>query len=92
MSNILFPQAFRMRGGVFPKEHPCSANPNPTIFGPVPVTDDPLGVFRSKGYPDASCFPEGDGICFRASDEKPDDQVMQDIRDAFGFVVVKGRP
>jgi len=89
-SNIMFPTPFPMRGGKFPKDHPCSANPDPTIFGTAPATPDPLGVFRGKGYADASCFPEGDGIAFLADDDKPDSRVMKDIADAFGFVVFKG--
>lgn len=86
-SNIVFPKSWPMRFGKFPKSHPCGDNPEPTIFCSVPETDDPLGKFRARGYLDASCFPEGDGICFQESPEKTDRQVMTDISECFGWIV-----
>lgn len=83
----MFPEKFPMKFGQFPKSHPCSSTPEPVIFYNVPKTDDPLGLFRARGYRDASCFPEGDGICFSANDAKTDRQVMTDISECFGLVV-----
>lgn len=86
-SNVMFPRPFPMRGGKFPSNHPCFTNPTPTVFGPTPATDDPLGRFRGLGYADASCFPEGDGICFTVPWVKTSDEVAVDIKDCFGFEV-----
>lgn len=88
-SNIMFiGQRFPKRHGVFPKEHPCFSNPEPMTFGEPPPSDDPLGRFRASGYPDASCFPEGDGICFRENGAISDEKVLDDIRKCFGFEIV----
>lgn len=87
-SNIMFPKSWPMRGGKFPKDHPCADNIIPLTFGPTAATDDPLGKFRQV-YPDASCFPEGDGICFTEETLKLHWQVMSEIQACFGWVVVR---
>lgn len=91
-SNIMFPKSWPMRGGKWPKDHPCSANHSPMIFGSVKETTptDNLGIFRELGYADASCFPEGDGICFSVDESKPDAKVIADIRYAFSWDVASG--
>lgn len=76
-----------MRAGKFPKEHPCSNNPKPMTFGNSPASDDPLGEFRKRGYPNASCFPEGDGIAFDCDPAKDDSQVEKDIAECFGWEI-----
>lgn len=82
-----------MRGGKFPKDHPCAGAAKPFCFESPAADDSPLGRFRSLGYW-ASCFPEGDGITMKAPDAKTPEQVMQDIRDCFGWEVWKavGKP
>lgn len=86
--NILFPHELRheMRGGKFPKAHPCSENPMPVVFGrsSQPATTDPLGKFRARGYM-ASCFPEGDGIAFDPPAGHTRAQVELDVAECFGF-------
>jgi hypothetical protein len=93
--NIIFPKKWPMRGGKFPKDHPCASNPNPfTCIGkqrkfldePNNNADhnDPLSKFRKRGH-DASCFPEGDGITMLT--EKSPQETMDDIRECFGWEV-----
>lgn len=69
-----------MRGwGNFPKEHPFYDNPEPTTFSNSPqMGDDRLSNFRKAGYY-ASCFPEGDGICFSSLNGQSQDQIIHDI-------------
>lgn len=89
-SNIIWQPAWPMRNGTFPSGHPCFGNPRPLTFGVEPETTDPLGRFRGRGY-FASCFPEGDGISFAPlNDERPDEVVMRDIAECFGFEVRRG--
>ena len=84
LSNLMFDRTWRMKGGKFPPEHPCAANPKPTTISDEPSTDDPLGRFRAL-YPSASCFPEGDGICFTVlPPDRPAEQVRRDVESAFG--------
>lgn len=72
-ANIIWLNRFPMRGGKFPSAHP--------------VTPSMMAAFREKGYW-ASCFPEGDGITFYSlSEPKPDEQVIKDIEECFGFTV-----
>jgi hypothetical protein len=85
-SNLMFNSKWPMRGGKFPKDHPCYINPEAmTVWNP-PETPDKLGRFRGRGYW-ASCFPEGDGITFTDKQERPGDEVMKDIRECFGVDV-----
>ena len=90
MSNIMFPQIWQMRGGKLPKEHPCHANKWPMIWGAgdYEIEADPLSQFRARGYV-ASCFPEGDGICFPEDAAISDERVIADIQECFGFEVSK---
>ena len=81
-------RSMRMRVGKFGPDHPCAANPEPTVFEgdrPEP-TDDPLGKFRALGY-HASCFPEGDGIAFAPLEDKTHEQQVRDLVECFGFEV-----
>jgi hypothetical protein len=91
--NIVFPHAWPMRSGKFQKPHPCHENPNPVVFSRAgqPLSDDPLGKFRALGYM-ASCFPEGDGIAFDPPAGRASPQVVQDIKDCFGWEVEVERP
>jgi len=93
--NILWRESFPMRYGKFPKNHPCADNPEPfcmlgdqrhVVPGEPPQSTDALGVFRSRGY-QASCFPEGDGICFVPPTGRTADEVTRDIRECFGWQV-----
>lgn len=70
------------------KKHPCHGNPQPTCFGPEPASDDPLGRFRGAGYADASCFPEGDGICFTVREDVSIDQLKADVANHLGWQIV----
>lgn len=101
--NILFPHNHPMRRGKFPPDHPFSDNPRPVVMGKCvqtycdrteeipgqrPVSDDALGRFRAAGYW-ASCFPEGDGICFDPLEGQTDERILADIENILGFEVVK---
>lgn len=92
-SNILWAGRFPMYGGVFPKNHPCSDNPKPTVFTyeEQPATNDRLGRFRARGYL-ASCFPEGDGISFAPIDEaRGVPEICQDIVECFDVTISNRR-
>lgn len=85
--NIIWGGAWPMRGGKFPKPHPCAGNPQPTVFAnPETHGDDPLGRFRARGY-FASCFPEGDGIAFDPPAGRTVVEIIRDIEECFGFRV-----
>ena len=86
--NILWDARHPLRNGKWPKAHPCSANPQPMVFGRIgqPESDDPLGRFRARGYM-ASCFPEGDGIAFDPPEGKTSPDVVKDIEECFGWTV-----
>lgn len=101
--NIMFPRRWPMRGGVFPSSHPCATDPKPTVMckcrskrhdetdytdvpGEQPESDTPLGRFRARGYW-ASCFPEGDGMCFDPLDGQTGEQVVRDIEACFDWTV-----
>ncbi len=88
MSNILWRRYWPERRNPFPTAHPCTGNPKPTVFvgDEVPDTNDPLGLFRKRGY-FASCFPEGDGIAFRPPEGKTEKEIEEDVRQCFGFEV-----
>jgi hypothetical protein len=87
-SNICWSPSIEMRGGKFPKMHPCAADPKPTVFkgSAIPPHDGPLGRFRAKGY-FASCFPEGDGIAFEPPEGVTHEQIAADVVECFGFEV-----
>lgn len=59
------------------------------VPGESPVSDDPLGKFRARGYW-ASCFPEGDGITFIEPDGQKYAQTKKDIEECFGWEVTAG--
>lgn len=77
-----------MRYGKLPNSHPCHDNPKPMVFSldEQPKSDDALGKFRALGYY-ASCFPEGDGICFASPEGKTDEQTIADVVACFGWEV-----
>jgi hypothetical protein len=50
------------------------------------VAMDALVRFREAGY-FASCFPEGDGICFRPLKDQSYDQIESDIREILKFEI-----
>ena len=88
---------FAMNGGKFPSDHPCAPFDKDRGIGSSQFgSSAKLEAFRSRGYW-ASCFPEGDGITLKwwqdveNPTEKTAEQVMQDIRECFGWEVVSGR-
>src|SRR3990172_13426411 len=85
--NILWEGKFPMRGGEFPKNHPCytpgEAQAGDFQFG----KSDALQIFRDRGYW-ASCFPEGDGITMKTEKDQIAAQVIEDIKECFGWEVV----
>jgi len=85
--NLMWSPEHRMRGGKFPASHPLSANPEPMTIGRPTPTDDPLGKFRALGYW-ASCFPEGDGLCFDAPEGVSFEQIIEDVRACFPWRIV----
>lgn len=90
-SNIIWAGKFPMRAGKFPKDHPCIENPKPMVFGPTPPSGgDCLSEFR-RHFPDASCFPEGDGICFTQGAVAPS-MTPTIIRECFWFEVYASLP
>lgn len=92
--NILWEGAWPMKHGIFPAGHPCAAgtgtseHPWGNGHGPQFGSGDDLEAFRSRGYW-ASCFPEGDGICFQFSAGQTPEQVKYDIKACFGWQVAK---
>jgi len=89
--NIIWEPKWPMSGGKFPKTHPCHANQVPLTSCDQPATTDPLGVFRGLGQSNASCFPEGDGICFDVPDGKSFDDVAKDVEASFGWKPIARR-
>lgn len=94
--NIIFPRAWPMRNGNFPKEHPCSDDKNAKkkvgdewidVSGDNPESESMIGKFRSRGYW-ASAFPEGDGIVFEALQGQDDNRIIVDIMECFDVYVV----
>lgn len=101
--NILFEKSYPMRGGSFPKEHPCSDDPKPTVQAAMrmkpPGSDEWTDVPGEQPESDtalgkfrargywASCFPEGDGICIRALHGQSVKQLAQDATECFGRTV-----
>jgi len=84
--NIIWSGKFPQRAGKW-RGHPCESNPEPLVFDreEQPVSDDPLGKFRARGY-FASCFPEGDGISFQPPREDVTmEKVCSDITECFGW-------
>lgn len=71
--NIMWRGRYPMRGGRFPKDHPCAINPGG------------LQRFREALECWASCFPEGDGIVFDAKGSRAEVEVA--IREHLGFVI-----
>ena len=88
--NLLWDAANPMRGGKFPPSHPLATNPEPMTIGRPEPTDDPLGKFRAMGYW-ASCFPEGDGLCFDAPEGVTFEQMIADVRTCFPWRIVVKR-
>lgn len=102
--NILFEKSYPMRSGSFPKEHPCSDDPRPTVQGAmrmkwadetewkeVPAEQPESDTALGKFRARgywASCFPEGDGICIRALQGQSVEQLAQDALECFGNPVV----
>lgn len=85
--------AFAMRAGKFPATHPCAPfdDEAPALSSQMGGSKQ-LTAFRARGYW-ASCFPEGDGITLKwwndvpEPSEKTAEQVMNDIRECFGWEV-----
>jgi len=88
---------FAMKNGKFPKDHPCApfVDDAPSHDGSQYGASATLQAFRARGYW-ASCFPEGDGITLKwwqdvaEPTDKTPEQVMQDIRECFGWEVTRG--
>lgn len=92
-SNVIWERHWPMRGGKPREGHPCFGNPEPLTFAPVDPgkRDDPLSLFRARGYGAASCFPEGDGITFDIPDGQTLDHAVRDVEECFGFNVSRVR-
>lgn len=78
--NIIWTPFFPMRGGKFPKEHPCA----PGEFADQCGSGENIKSFRERGYW-ASCFPEGDGIAWKPLNGQSDEQCIKDIGECFGW-------
>ena len=85
---------YAMNGGSFPPTHPCAPFESLRGVGDQVGESPTLNAFRARGYW-ASCFPEGDGITFAwwagfaaEPKERTAAEVMQDIRECFGWDVV----
>lgn len=85
LGNLMFPTVHPMKGGKFPSDHP--------VGGEFASHDDcqcgdseGMSKFRGLGYW-ASCFPEGDGICFKPLNGQASEQTIQDVKDCFGWEV-----
>lgn len=83
--NLMFSKSYPMIWGEFPSNHPFADNPEPFTFKSNNdletkglLGNDRLSNFRKAGYW-ASCFPEGDGICFDALNEQSKEQIISDI-------------
>lgn len=81
LGNIMFAGRWPMKGGEFPKDHPVGGTAH---VGTELGTGPNIQRFRELGYW-ASCFPEGDGICFKPLKGQANDQVRADIKAAFGW-------
>lgn len=72
---------FAMNHGKFPKDHPVGGGSNDLDqMGGGPTIE----AFRARGYW-ASCFPEGDGMCWKPLNGQNDAQCLTDIRECFGW-------
>lgn len=88
---------FAMNAGRFPANHPCAPfdEDERTRIDSQLGQSPQLRAFRSRGYW-ASCFPEGDGITLKwwqdvsEPTDKTAAQVMQDIRECFGWEIEAG--
>lgn len=101
--NIMWAGKFPMKGGEFPANHPVQ-DPRPSVGasfrvrensgpwenvpGEMPVSESPIGKFRAAGYW-ASCFPEGDGITYKALNGQSDEQQRKDVEECFGWTIVE---
>lgn len=102
-SNIMFNGIWPKKYGKFPKEHPCSDDPQPTISGrhrtKAPGATEWTEVPGEQPDSDtnlgkfrkrgywASCFPEGDGITFEPLNGQDDKTIIKDIGECFAVRV-----
>lgn len=80
---------FALRAGKFVAGHPVGGGFDLKRMGEY---GDSYGMakFRDLGY-FASCFPEGDGMCFAPKNGQTDAQCLSDIRECFGWDAHWGR-
>lgn len=80
LGNLMFMgKSFEATGGVFPKDHPFASGSQ--VFDehfPSIGRGERLDALRKLGYY-ISCFPEGDGMCFKPPVGKSDIEVIEDI-------------
>ena len=81
--NIMWRGKFPMRHGKFPPNHPVGGGFCDNPEGQC-GTSEAMTAFRSRGYW-ASCFPEGDGITWRALNGQSDEQAVSDVAECFGW-------
>jgi hypothetical protein len=63
--------------GEWPEGHPCA----------VGAGLQDLSRFRAAGYADASCYPEGDGLCYSRPAGKTRADIIADIETIFDWQV-----
>ncbi len=81
--NIIWQKKYPMVGGQFPEGHPVgSGRADDMQLG----LSEGMAMFRQRGYW-ASCFPEGDGICFKPCNEQTHEQTLIDIAECFGWEI-----
>lgn len=74
--------------GKFTSDHPCCPNGGGSNDQGEFGNSESLSKFRRLGYW-ASCFPEGDGITMRCLKGQEATTVIADIKECFGWEVVK---
>ena len=71
-SNILWDGRWPKEAGEFPPDHPCV------------LQSQQFNQFKERGYW-ANPFPEGDGITLDPQKGQSAEQVIQDIKECFGW-------
>jgi hypothetical protein len=82
---------FAMKNGKFPLSHPIALGGN-SVDGTSQCGGGPqITLFRERGYY-ASCFPEGDGMCWQPLNGQSDEQAMDDLRECFPGLTLEWAP
>lgn len=88
--NIIWPKAWPMQNGKFPKSHPVGGGFCDSGDGQC-GNSEAMKLFRQRGYW-ASCFPEGDGITWKPLSGQSLEQVEADVKECFGWNVAERQP